>query len=85
MYPSETIPAKFVYSDEEDPDTFQDEICLVLKEKEGLAVVTGCAHTNTTEARSTPPTCPGTKISIRRIRPRNPQSSSISQRKATGN
>lgn len=43
-YPFETIPARFVCGEEKKPDTFQDEICLVLKEKDGLAVVTGCAH-----------------------------------------
>ena len=42
--PMETIPARFVRGEEKRPDDFRDEICLVLREGDGVALVTGCAH-----------------------------------------
>lgn len=43
-YDFETIPAKFVCGEEKQPDNFNDEIVLVLREDDGVAIVTGCAH-----------------------------------------
>lgn len=43
-YPFETIPAKFVCGADKEPDPFRDEICLVLGERDGLTLVTGCSH-----------------------------------------
>ncbi len=40
----ETIPEKFVRGAEKIPDTFDDEICLALREGDGVAVVVGCSH-----------------------------------------
>lgn len=42
----ETIPERFVKRTKSDlePDDFEDEQCLVLELKDGLAVVTGCSH-----------------------------------------
>ncbi|MCR5347533.1 MAG: MBL fold metallo-hydrolase [Fretibacterium sp.] len=42
--PFETIPERFVRGADRKPDTFSDEICLVIKEGPGVAVITGCAH-----------------------------------------
>ena len=43
-YDFETIPEKFLRGDKKIPDDFSDEIILVLREKDGLALVTACAH-----------------------------------------
>ena len=40
----ETIPKKFVRGENKLPDTFDDEICLVLRGVDGLSVVVGCSH-----------------------------------------
>ena len=40
----ETIPTKFVKGDGKVPDDFGDEIALILRDGDGLAVVTACAH-----------------------------------------
>lgn len=40
----ETIPTKFVKGADKLPDDFGDEIALVLRDGDGLAVVTACAH-----------------------------------------
>lgn len=38
------ISAKFVRGEEKIADNFDDEICLVLREGEGAAVIVGCSH-----------------------------------------
>ena len=43
-YDFETIPARFVRGARKEQDDFGDEICLAVREGEGVAVVTGCAH-----------------------------------------
>jgi len=43
-YAFETIPAKFLRGANKIPDNFDDEIVLVLRENDGLAIVTACAH-----------------------------------------
>lgn len=43
-YDFETIPSKFVRGNKKIPDDFSDEIILVLREGDGLALVTACAH-----------------------------------------
>ena len=43
-YDFETIPKKFVRGENKLPDDFSDEIVLVLREGNGLAIVTACAH-----------------------------------------
>lgn len=43
-YDFETIPEKFVRGEKKLPDDFRDEIILVLREQDGLAIVTACAH-----------------------------------------
>ena len=43
-YDFETIPEKFVLGDKKLPDDFGDEIILVLREGDGLAIVTACSH-----------------------------------------
>ncbi|MBR1645833.1 MAG: MBL fold metallo-hydrolase [Selenomonadaceae bacterium] len=43
-YDFETIPKKFVKGAEKIPDDFSDEIVLILRDGDGLAVVTACAH-----------------------------------------
>ena len=43
-YDFETIPKKFLRGDKKIPDDFSDEIVLVLRTNDGLAVVTACAH-----------------------------------------
>ena len=40
----ETIPTKFVRGADKVPDNFDDEICLVLREGGGVAVVVACSH-----------------------------------------
>ena len=40
----ETIPDKFVRGADKIPDNFEDEICLVLREGDGVAVVVACSH-----------------------------------------
>ena len=43
-YDFETIPKKFLRGDKKIPDDFSDEIILVLREGDGLAIVTACSH-----------------------------------------
>ncbi|MEY8338217.1 MBL fold metallo-hydrolase [Lachnospiraceae bacterium 62-35] len=45
-YDFETIPSRFVKRtrDEMVPDSFEDEICLVLEHPKGLIVLVGCSH-----------------------------------------
>ena len=43
-YDFETIPKKFLRGDKKIPDDFSDEIALVLREGDGLAIVTACSH-----------------------------------------
>lgn len=43
-YDFETIASKFVRGVKKVPDDFSDEIALVLREDDGLAIVTACAH-----------------------------------------
>lgn len=43
-YDFETIPEKFVRGEKKSPDDFSDEIILILRERDGLAIVTACAH-----------------------------------------
>lgn len=43
-YDFEVIPKKFVRGEKKSPDDFSDEIVLVLRDGDGLAVVTACAH-----------------------------------------
>ena len=43
-YDFETIPKKFVCGKDKQQDNFSDEIVLVLREYDGVAIVTGCAH-----------------------------------------
>ena len=40
----ETIPERFVCGADKHRDDFGDEICLVLREGDGVAVITGCSH-----------------------------------------
>lgn len=40
----ETIPEKFVRGENKLPDTFSDEICLVIRGSNGLNVIVGCSH-----------------------------------------
>lgn len=40
----ETIPKKFVRGENKLPDTFSDEICIVLRGGDGLTVIVGCSH-----------------------------------------
>lgn len=44
IYPFEKIPAKFVRDPDKEPDPFDDEICLLLDEDDGLALIVGCSH-----------------------------------------
>lgn len=44
IYDFETIPTKFLRGDKKIHDDFSDEIVLILREGNGLAVVTACAH-----------------------------------------
>lgn len=43
-YPFESISKKFVCGTDKQQDNFVDEICLVIRENYGVAVITGCAH-----------------------------------------
>jgi 7,8-dihydropterin-6-yl-methyl-4-(beta-D-ribofuranosyl)aminobenzene 5'-phosphate synthase len=43
-YKFETIPEKFVRGENKIADNFDDEICLVLREGDGVAVVVACSH-----------------------------------------
>ena len=43
-YDFETIPSKFLRGIDKIPDDFSDEIILVLREDDGLAIVTACSH-----------------------------------------
>ena len=43
-YDFETIPKKFLRGEKKFPDDFSDEIVLVLREGDGLALVTACSH-----------------------------------------
>lgn len=40
----EKIPAKFVRGENKLPDTFSDEICMVIRGNDGLNVIVGCSH-----------------------------------------
>ena len=44
LYAFERIPQKFVRGEAKEPDSFDDEICLLIKERDGLALVVGCSH-----------------------------------------
>lgn len=44
QYSFERIPQKFRRGKEKESDLFDDEICLLLREKDGLALVVGCSH-----------------------------------------
>ena len=43
-YEFETIPEKFVRGEDKTSDPFDDEICLLLEEGNGYAMVVGCSH-----------------------------------------
>ena len=43
-YEFETIPKKFVFGKNKIADDFSDEIILILREDDGVAIITGCAH-----------------------------------------
>ena len=43
-YEFETIPEKFKRGVNKQADDFSDEICLVIREEDGAAIITGCAH-----------------------------------------
>ena len=43
-YDFEVIPKKFLRGEKKIPDDFSDEIVLILREGDGLAIVTACAH-----------------------------------------
>lgn len=40
----ETIPSRMVLGTEGIQDDFSDEICLVVREEDGVALITGCSH-----------------------------------------
>lgn len=40
----EKIPQKFRRGDLKEPDPFDDEVCLLLKEGDGLVLIVGCSH-----------------------------------------
>ena len=40
----ETIPKKFRRGETKEADFFDDEICLSLKEKDGISLIVGCSH-----------------------------------------
>lgn len=40
----EKIPAKFVRGENKLPDTFSDEICMVIRGNDGLNIIVGCSH-----------------------------------------
>ena len=42
--PFEKIPRKFRHGEAKKPDPFDDEVCLLLKEGDGLALIVGCSH-----------------------------------------
>ena len=44
QYPFEHIPKKFCRGEQKEADSFDDEVCLLLKEGEGLTMVVGCSH-----------------------------------------
>lgn len=44
QYTFEDIPEKFCRGGQKEADPFNDEICLLLKEGDGLAMVVGCSH-----------------------------------------
>ena len=46
FYEFETIPERFVLREEGRwiPDPFDDEVCLALKQQDGLVVIAGCSH-----------------------------------------
>lgn len=44
QYTFEHIPEKFCRGGQKEADPFNDEICLLLKEGDGLAMVVGCSH-----------------------------------------
>ncbi len=43
-HPLERIPQKFRRGEAKEQDLFEDEICLLLKEGDGLALIVGCSH-----------------------------------------
>ena len=43
-YDFETVPKKFLRGEKKIPDDFSDEIVLILREGDGVAIVTACAH-----------------------------------------
>lgn len=40
----EKIPTKFVRGENKLPDTFSDEICMVIRGNDGLNIIVGCSH-----------------------------------------
>lgn len=43
-YDFEKIPEKFVYGENKLPDNFEDEICLAIKDDDGLTLIVACSH-----------------------------------------
>ena len=49
----EKIPQKFVRGENKSPDTFSDEICMVLRGDDGLTIIVGCSHVGISNIVST--------------------------------
>ncbi len=64
-YPFEQIPKKFLRGGEKAADPFEDEICLLLKEGDGLALIVGCSHKGILNITST--VMERTGLPVRRI------------------